>query len=65
MNSDSFYDPERWPEFARRYAAELRQNAALLDELRALARRGPVTLIYAARDQEHNGAVVIRDMLVR
>lgn len=35
----------------------------LLDEIRMLARRGPVTLIYAARDQEHNEAVVVRDLL--
>jgi uncharacterized protein YeaO (DUF488 family) len=58
------HDPDRWSEFQRRYRAELRHNAELLDELRRLARRGAVTLIYAARDQEHNEAVIIRDMLV-
>lgn len=59
------HDPERWAEFTRRYNAELGQHTALLDELRAHALRGPVTLIYAARDQEHNEAVIIRDALVR
>ena len=60
------HDPERWTEFKRRYTAELRQHAELLEDLRRFARRGPVTLIYAARDQEHNEAVIIRDiMLVR
>ncbi len=58
------HDPERWAEFRRRYAAELREGAGQLEDLRELARRGPVTLIYAARDQEHNEAVIIRQMLV-
>jgi uncharacterized protein YeaO (DUF488 family) len=58
------HDPERWTEFKRRYIAELRHHAELLDELRTLARRGSVTLVYAARDEQHNEAVIIRDMLV-
>jgi uncharacterized protein YeaO (DUF488 family) len=58
------HDPERWVEFTRRYEAELAQHTERLDELRAHARRGRVTLIYAARDQEHNEAVIIRDALV-
>ena len=58
------HDPERWAEFKRRYTAELRQHTELLDDLRALALRGPVTLIYAARDEEHNEAVVLRDVLL-
>jgi uncharacterized protein YeaO (DUF488 family) len=57
------HDPARWSEFRRRYIAELRGHAAELDELRALAKRGPVTLVYGARDEEHNQAVVIRDLL--
>ena len=57
------HDPERWTGFKRRYAAELREHADELADLRRLARRGPVTLIYAARDQEHNEAVILRDML--
>lgn len=58
------HDPARWAEFERRYSAELRRNAELLDKIRELARRGTITLIYAARDQEHNEAVIIRDKLV-
>lgn len=57
------HDPARWSEFRRRYIAELRGHAAELDALRALARHGPVTLVYGARDEEHNQAVVIRDLL--
>ncbi len=57
------HDPARWEEFRRRYRAELAGQAALLDEVRALARRGPVTLVYGAHDEEHNQAVVLREVL--
>lgn len=58
------HDPARWPEFRRRYQAELRAQNAQLDELRALARKGTLTLIYSARDEEHNGAIVLREILL-
>lgn len=58
------HDPERWQEFRRRYTDELRENATALEELRALARKGTVTLLYGARDEEHNDAVVLRDVLL-
>ncbi|MGE3993640.1 DUF488 domain-containing protein [Pseudorhodoplanes sp.] len=58
------HETARWTEFERRYAAEVRQHVDMLDKIRKLAQRGTVTLIYAARDQEHNEAVIIRDMLV-
>ena len=57
------HDPGRWAEFQRRYRAELRAQAPLLDRLRALAKAGTVTLVYAARDEEHNDAIVLRDVL--
>ena len=59
------HDPERFREFARRYHAELRHEPAgsLLAELTQRAARGTVTLVYGARDQEHNGAVVLRDVI--
>lgn len=59
------HDPGRWSDFRRRYTAELRQHGEQLKELRQLARRGTVTLVYAARDEEHNDAVVLRDVLTR
>jgi uncharacterized protein YeaO (DUF488 family) len=59
------HDPERWPEFRRRYTRELQQQAAAVDELRELARGGPVTLIFAAHDEAHNDAVVLRDALLQ
>ena len=57
------HDPRRWEEFRRRYRAELSSNAALVDELRAIARKRRLTLVYAARDELHNQAVVLRDIL--
>lgn len=58
------HDPARWAEFRQRYAAELREQGEALDRLRGLAEKGPVTLVYAAHDEEHNDAVVLRDVLL-
>jgi uncharacterized protein YeaO (DUF488 family) len=55
---------ERWSEFRRRYAAELRRRPDLLEELRSLARKGPITLVFAAHDETHNDAIVLRKMLL-
>lgn len=54
--------PERWAKFRRRYFAELRGNPAA-DELQALIRQGPVTLLYGAKDETHNQAVALADYL--
>ena len=59
------HDPARWQEFQRRYRSELSTHQDLLSELRALAREGPLTLVYSARDEDHNDAVVLRDTLAR
>jgi uncharacterized protein YeaO (DUF488 family) len=58
------HDPARWPEFRRRYAKEIRQHPDELEELRSLARKGPVTLVYSAHDELHNDAVVLRELLL-
>lgn len=58
------HDPARWPEFRRRYRNELKQHAAELDRIRALARKGTVTLVYGARDEAHNDAVVLKEVLL-
>ncbi len=58
------HDPEKWLEFKKRYCAELKNNPALA-ELQALSRQGNITLIYAARDQLHNEAVVLKQILDR
>lgn len=59
------HDVERWPEFKKRYAAELKPNAAVLRNLARKARKETVTLLFGAKDEEHNNAVVIRDYLKR
>jgi len=59
------HDPARFAEFERRYIAELRSQRAAVTQLRALARKGVLTLVYAARDEEHNDAVVLRKVLLR
>jgi uncharacterized protein YeaO (DUF488 family) len=47
---------ERWQQFCSRYTAELDRNFAAVAKLRALCARGRVTLLYSARDLEHNQA---------
>lgn len=59
------HDPERWLEFKRRYRSELHDRQDQLDMIRNLAKEGPVTLIYSARDEVHNDAVVLREVLLR
>lgn len=54
--------PERFDAFRKAYAAEL-QGSEALTELRALARRRKLTLLYAAKDEARNNAVVLRDLL--
>lgn len=58
------HDPARWEGFRERYEAELAQHRDLLDELRRRARKHRVTLLFAARDEAHNEAVVLKDVLL-
>jgi uncharacterized protein YeaO (DUF488 family) len=58
------HDPNRWDEFRRRYAKEVLQHADVLDQLRSLARQGPITLVYSAHDEKHNDAVALRDLIL-
>jgi len=55
--------PERWAEFVRRYQAELDANPDAWRPLVEAARQGDLTLLYSARDTEHNNAVALRDYL--
>jgi uncharacterized protein YeaO (DUF488 family) len=59
------HDPVRFAEFRRRYTAELAAQEGKLRELGRRARAGTVTLVYAARDAEHNDAVVLAEILRR
>ncbi|HXF08964.1 MAG TPA: DUF488 domain-containing protein [Candidatus Acidoferrales bacterium] len=57
------HDPARWQAFRARYRAELDANAEALAPLRELARAGPLTLLYGARDDVHNHTVVLAEYL--
>jgi uncharacterized protein YeaO (DUF488 family) len=59
------HDPERWTQFRARYRRELSADPArrALDHLAERARQGPVTLVYAASDEQHNNAVVLKSLL--
>lgn len=59
------HDPERWEEFRRRYGAELEEREELLRELLEAHREGTLTLVYGARDTEHNNAAALRGYLLR
>ena len=58
------HDPRRWDEFRQRYRTELVENPEPFEELVDLVKNGPVTLVYSARDEEHNQAVALREMVV-
>jgi uncharacterized protein YeaO (DUF488 family) len=57
------HDPERYAEFARRYRTELASNTEEVARLEDLVKQGPVTLLYAAHDEEHNQARVLAEYL--
>lgn len=57
------HDVEKWVEFRRRYTRELDANADAVEILRAHAGRGAVTLVYGAKDEEHNQAAVLESYL--
>jgi uncharacterized protein YeaO (DUF488 family) len=55
--------PERFDQFRTRYRRELEAHAESIDTLRDRAMKGCVTILYAARDREHNNAVVLAERL--
>jgi uncharacterized protein YeaO (DUF488 family) len=57
------HDPARFDDFRRRYSEELASHEGKLRELRRRAREGTLTLVYGARDTEHNDAVVLAEIL--
>ncbi len=54
---------ERWPEFQRRYKLELKEHDELLQELQGKSAISDVTLVFAAKDEAHNSAVVLKEVL--
>jgi len=59
------HDPDKWDEFQRRYFDELDGQDEALDQLRRRLGEGPVTLLFGAKDEEHNQAVALKRYLLR
>ena len=59
------HDPKKWRSFRERYQTELKDHADQLKLLKSKVKEGTVTLIYGARDQEHNEALVLKQFLER
>lgn len=57
------HDPVKWLKFRQKYFRELDANREVVGQLQELARSGDVTLVYGAKDEEHNDAVALRDYL--
>jgi uncharacterized protein YeaO (DUF488 family) len=57
------HDPKKWPEFCRRYFAELDSHPEAWEPIRSAARHGRVTLVYSSHDTEHNNAVALKEYL--
>ena len=59
------HDPDKWKRFRGRYETEIKHKDDLIKMLKHKAREGTITLIYAARDEKHNEALVLRQFLQR
>lgn len=57
------HDPAKWEEFRKRYFAELGERSESVEELREKAGDGRLTLVFGARDEEHNNAVALKEFL--
>jgi len=57
------HDPAKWTEFKKRYRAELNENTASVSTLKDQIKKGTTTLVYGAKDEEHNYAVLLREYL--
>lgn len=57
------HDPERWPEFKKRYKEELQNNPALSELKKLITQEKTTTFVFSAKDTEHNNAVVLKNIL--
>ncbi|HYK75674.1 MAG TPA: DUF488 domain-containing protein [Daejeonella sp.] len=57
-------DPAKWEEFKKRYQQELHQNQEQVSLLQKHISQGPITLVYGAKDEEHNDALVLKEFLL-
>ena len=56
------HDPEKWKEFGKRYSDELKKNKEQVSLLKDQMKKGTVTLVYGAKDEEHNEALVLKEL---
>jgi uncharacterized protein YeaO (DUF488 family) len=59
------HDPAKWPEFKTRYRTELQHDKEQVELLKQTLAKGPATLLYGAKDEEHNEAAVLQELLSR
>jgi uncharacterized protein YeaO (DUF488 family) len=59
------HDPAKWSEFKKRYINELKRKSELIERLRSEAKEGTITLLFAARDIEHDNAAVLKELIER
>lgn len=57
------HDPAKWQEFRKRYKDELKKKSELVEKLKAEAKKGNITLLFAAKDTEHVNAVVLKEVI--
>jgi uncharacterized protein YeaO (DUF488 family) len=57
------HEPDKWQEFQKRYRAELEANPDAWKPILEAAKQGDVTLLYSARDMEHNSAILLKAFL--
>lgn len=58
------HEPAKYPEFKKRYEKELKEKSELLEHIREVGKKQRVSLLYGAKDQKHNQAVVLREVLL-
>jgi uncharacterized protein YeaO (DUF488 family) len=58
------HDPARWEAFRKQYKQELASHANIKERLRRMAQQQPIILLYSAKDNEHNQAVVLKEWLI-
>ncbi len=56
------HEPAKWEEFKQRYRQELRENKEQVSLLKEQLKKGPVTLLYGAKDEVHNEALVLKEL---
>lgn len=57
------HDPEKWTEFKKRYKKEIEKNTEPVTLLKEKLKKGKLTLLYGAKDEEHNEAIVLKEYL--